>query len=53
MTAFNPVMHDPEADPITLADFTDGERSGLKRGCRDPMTETEPADHAGREWFAR
>ena len=45
-------MDNPEADPITLADLADAQRSLRSHRCGDPMAVAQPADHADGEAFA-
>ena len=53
VTVLDPVMDNPEADTITLADLTDAQRPLWSYRCGDPMAVAQPPDHADREWFAR
>ena len=53
MTMLDPVMDNPEADTITLADLTDAQRSIRSHRRGDPMAVAQPPDHADRKRFAR
>src|SRR6266700_4647362 len=48
-TTFDPVMYDPEAHAVSLANFADTERSSGKRRARNAMLVADPTYHANRE----
>jgi hypothetical protein len=51
-TTFDPVMDDPQADAISLANLTDIECSVGRRRVGDTMLEADPTDHVARERLA-
>ena len=48
-TTFDPVMNDPEAYAVSLANLSDTERSSGKRWARNAMLVADPTYHANRE----